>query len=606
MNLPQRPHPIGREQVATKRHKNSKAMTQTCVAPIGARGISAGASSPFRAFLWPKVWRFWFGGAVAALLLTLATRPLSGQGLPVTYERLLKADQEPGNWLMYSHTYNGWRFSALNQITEQNVKNLHVKWLFQGRHAEKFETTPLVVDGIMYLTRPENAVYALDALTGRQLWMYEYRNPERTFNCCGKVNRGLAILGTTLYMNTLDMHVVAIDAKSGRELWHVAMGDYTAAGGYAATGAPLVVKDKVIVGMAGGERGVSGFLDAYDSQTGKRLWRFNTIPQPGEANFGTWAGDSWQTGGVSTWNTGAYDPDTNTLFWGTSNPWPDYNGDFRAGDNLYSCSVLALDPDTGKLKWHYQFTPHDLHDWDSTQNPVLVDTEFEGQMRKTLAWPNRNGFFYLIDRTNGKFMSAKAFVKQTWNAGFDPEYNGRPKLVPGNDPTPDGLDTVWPGIDGGANWMAHSYSPLTKFLYVFAREEHRLYTKNEVQHPTTEPNTTAARTGAGAFNRARGPRFAPEESWGKAIAIDPGTGEIKWEYKVVSPPWGGLMSTAGNLVFGGTFEGVLFALNATTGERLWTFAGNGPVYATAISYLVDGKQYISIPTGDVIVTFGLD
>jgi len=594
------------EQVATKSHKNSKVTTQTCVAPIGAREIFAGASSSFRAFMRHKVWRFWFDGGIAALLMTVAIRTLSGQGLPVTYERLVKADQEPGNWLMYSHTYNGWRYSALNQITAQNVKNLQVKWLFQGRHAEKFETTPLVIDGIMYLTRPENAVYALDALTGRQLWMYEYRNPERTFNCCGKVNRGLAILGTTLYMNTLDMHVVAIDAKSGRELWHVAMGDYTAAGGYAATGAPLVVKDKVIVGMAGGERGVSGFLAAYDSQTGKRLWRFNTIPQPGEANFGTWAGDSWQTGGVSTWNTGAYDPDTNTLFWGTSNPWPDYNGDFRAGDNLYSCSVLAIDPDTGKLKWHYQFTPHDLHDWDSTQNPVLVDTMFEGQMRKALAWPNRNGFFYLIDRTNGKFLSAKAFVKQTWNAGFDPEYNGRPKLVPGNDPTPDGLDTVWPGIDGGANWMAHSYSPLTKFLYVFAREEHRLYTKNEVQHPTTEPNTTAARTGAGAFNRARGPRFAPEESWGKAIAIDPGTGEIKWEYKVVSPPWGGLMSTAGNLVFGGTFEGVLFALNATTGERLWTFAGNGPVYATAISFLVDGKQYVSIPTGDVIVTFGLD
>jgi alcohol dehydrogenase (cytochrome c) len=542
--------------------------------------------------------------AVAALLVTVAIGTLSGQGLPVTSERLLKADQEPGNWLMYSNTYSGWRFSRLNQITAQNVKNLRVKWLFQGRHVEKFETTPLVIDGIMYLTRPENAVYALDALTGRQLWMYEHRNPEVTFNCCGKVNRGLAILGTTLFMNTLDMHVVAIDAKSGRELWKTEMFDYTAAGGYAATGAPLIVKDKVIVGMAGGERGVSGFLAAYDPKTGEPVWRFNTIPQPGEPNFGTWAGDSWKTGGVSTWNTGAYDPDTNTLFWGTSNPWPDYNGDFRAGDNLYSCSVLALDPDTGKLKWHYQFTPHDLHDWDSTQNPVLVDTEFEGRMRKALAWPNRNGFFYLIDRTNGKFLSAKAFVKQTWNAGFDLENNGRPKLVPGMDPTPEGTDIVWPGIDGGSNWMAHSYSPLTQFLYVFAREEHRVYTKNEVQHPTTVPNTSVGRRRA--FNRARGPRFAPEESWGKAIAIDPGTGTIRWEHRVVSPPWGGLMSTAGNLVFGGTFEGVIFALNATTGERLWTFAGNGPVYGSAISYLVDGKQFVSIPTGDVIVTFGLD
>ena len=219
------------------------------------------------------------------------------------------------------------------------------------------------------------------------------------------------------------------------------------------------------------------------------MWRFNTIPQPGEPNFGTWAGDSWKTGGASTWNTGSYDPDTNTVFWGTSNPWPDYNDDFRAGDNLYSCSVLALDPDTGKLKWHYQFTPHDLHDWDATQNPVLVDTEFLGQVRKVLAWPNRNGFFYLIDRTNGKFLSAKAFVKQTWNDGFDYENNGRPKVVPGNDPTPEGNDKVWPGIDGGANWMSHSYSPLTRLLYAFAREERRVYTKNAIQHPTTDTAT---------------------------------------------------------------------------------------------------------------------
>jgi alcohol dehydrogenase (cytochrome c) len=542
---------------------------------------------------------------VVVVLLAAAALTLHSQGLPVTYERLLKADQEPGNWLMYSNTYNGWRFSRLNQITAQNVKNLKVKWLFHGRHNEKFETTPLVVDGIMYLTRPENAIYALDALTGRQLWMYEHRNPERTFNCCGRVNRGLAILGTTLFMNTLDMHVIAVDAKSGLELWKTKMFDHTAAGGYAATGAPLVVKDKVIVGMAGGERGVSGFLDAYDAKTGERAWRFHTIPQPGEPNFGTWAGDSWKTGGTATWNTGSYDPDTNTVFWGTGNPWPDYFDDFRAGDNLYSASVLALDPDTGTLKWYYQFTPHDIHDWDATQNPVLVDTEFLGQTRKVLAWPNRNGFFYLIDRTNGKFLSATAFVKQTWNDGFDYENNGRPRVVPGTEPTPEGNEKVWPGIDGGANWMSHSYSPLTKLLYVFAREERRAYTKSPVRDPTTAENVEGP-TAAALFNRSRGPRFAPEESWGKAIAIDPKTGAIKWEYKVVSPPWGGLMSTAGNVVFGGTIQGVILALNATTGERLWTFASNGPVYGSAISYLADGKQLVSIPAGDVIVTFGLD
>jgi alcohol dehydrogenase (cytochrome c) len=380
------------------------------------------------------------------------------------------------------------------------------------------------------------------------------------------------------------------------------MYDYTAAGGYAATGAPLTVKDKVIVGMAGGERGVSGFLDAYDATTGKRVWRFNTIPQPGEPNFGTWAGDSWKTGGASTWNSGSYDPELNLVYWGTSNPWPDYNGDFRAGDNLYSCSVLALDADTGKLKWHYQFTPHDSHDWDATQIPVLLDAEFRGRRRKLMAWANRNGFYYLLDRDTGEFLLAKNFVKQTWAKGFDDK--GRPEVLPGNDPTPEGNDKVWPGVDGGANWMSHSYSPLTRLLYVFAREERRVFTRDAVRHPTTV--SEEGEGGRPAFFGRRPPRFAPEESWGKVIAIDPPTGTIQWEHKVITPPWGGVMATAGNLVFGGTLEGVVFALNARTGQRLWHFAGNDRVYATPISYLAGGKQYVSLPVGDVLITFGLD
>jgi alcohol dehydrogenase (cytochrome c) len=362
------------------------------------------------------------------------------------------------------------------------------------------------------------------------------------------------------------------------------------------------VKDKVIVGMAGGERGVSGFLDAYDATTGKRVWRFNTIPQPGEPNFGTWAGDSWKTGGASTWNSGSYDPELNLVYWGTSNPWPDYNGDFRAGDNLYSCSVLALDADTGKLKWHYQFTPHDSHDWDATQIPVLLDAEFRGRRRKLMAWANRNGFYYLLDRDTGEFLLAKNFVKQTWAKGFDDK--GRPEVLPGNDPTPEGNDKVWPGVDGGANWMSHSYSPLTRLLYVFAREERRVFTRDAVRHPTTV--SEEGEGGRPVFFGRRAPRFAPEESWGKVIAIDPPTGTIQWEHKVITPPWGGVMATAGNLVFGGTLEGVVFALNARTGQRLWHFAGNDRVYATPISYLAGGKQYVSLPVGDVLITFGLD
>src|SRR6516162_2771412 len=577
-------------------------------------------------------------GAAAAVLVTAAAWSVSGQGLPVSHERLLSAADEPGNWLMYSHTYNSWRFSGLDQITTANVKNLRVKWLFQGRHVEKFETTPLVADGIMYLTRPENAIYALDAATGRQLWMYEYRNPTRTFNCCGKVNRGLAMLGNTLFMNTLDMHVVAVDARSGHELWKTEIYDYTAAGGYAAPGAPLVVKDKLIVGMAGGERGVSGFLDAYDTKTGQRLWRFHTIPQPGEPNVGTWAGDSWKTGGVATWNNGSYDPETNTVYWGTSNPWPDYNGDSRAGDNLYSCSVLALDADTGKLKWHYQLTPHDTHDWDATQIPILFDAPYRGSPRKLMAWAARNGFYYLLDRNSGEFLFAKNFVRQTWVRGFDDK--GRPDVIPGNDPTPEGNDRIFPGVDGAANWMSHSYSPLTKLFYVFAREERRVFTKNSIRHAAEENNasptgveaalgaTDGTRTGRGGGGAAqpqtngifgaggnlptggggggRGrARFAPEESWGKVLAIEPFTGEIKWEHKVISPPWGGVMATAGNLVFGGTQEGVVFALDSRTGERLWYFAGNERVYASPISYLANGKQYVSLAVGDVLITFGL-
>jgi alcohol dehydrogenase (cytochrome c) len=552
-----------------------------------------------------------------AAIAVIAVWTLNGQSLPITYDRLLNADKEPGNWLMYSHTYGGWRYSALDRINTQNVKNLGVKWLFQGRSQEKFETTPLVVDGIMYLTRPENDVFALDAETGRVMWTYSHKNPDRTYNCCGNVNRGLAILGSTLFMNTLDMHLIALDARSGRELWKTEMHDYTASGGYAATGAPLVVKDKVIVGMAGGEHPISGFLDAYDAATGKRLWRFNTIPQPGEANFGTWAGDSWKTGGVATWNTGSYDPESNTVYWGTSNPWPDYNGDYRAGDNLYSCSVLALDPDTGKLKWHYQFTPHDTHDWDASQIPILLDAPFRDKPRKLIAWAARNGFYYLLDRNSGEFLLAKSFVRQTWVRGFDDK--GRPQVIPGNDPTPEGNDRVFPGVDGAANWMSPSYSPLSKLLYVFARDERRLFTKNDVRHAAEENNAVGGvrRAGAGIFGaggnlpnagtgggRGRA-RFAPEESWGKVVAIDPLSGNIQWEHKVITPPWGGVMSTAGNLVFGGTQEGVVFALDARTGERLWYFLGNDRIYATPISYLANGKQYVSLAVGDVLVTWGL-
>ena len=302
----------------------------------------------------------------------------------------------------YSGTYDGQRYSLLDQITPDNAKNLELKWVFQAHSLEKFEATPLVVDGIMYVTEAPNHVFALDAKTGRTFWDYEYRPSRDARVCCGSVNRGVAILGDTIFMGTIDGHLIAIDAKSGRPIWNIEVGDPKL--GYAITHAPLVVKDKVIVGVAGGEYGIRGFIAAYDAATGKEAWRFYTVPGPGEPGRQTWEGDSWQHGGAPAWITGSYDPSLNLVYWGAGNPGPDWNGDDRGGDNLYSDCAVALDADTGKLKWHFQFTPHDEFDYDAVQIPVLVDADWNGRPRKLMMWANRNGYFYVLDRENGKFL----------------------------------------------------------------------------------------------------------------------------------------------------------------------------------------------------------
>ncbi|HYM09660.1 MAG TPA: PQQ-dependent dehydrogenase, methanol/ethanol family, partial [Bryobacterales bacterium] len=434
----------------------------------------------------------WIGLVAATALLAggfaagPAGAPLGG---PVSFERLLHAEQEPGNWLMYSGNYRGWRYSSLDQITTENVKQLHPKWIFQMHTTHHVETTPIVVNGILYITQPPNDVFAVDAETGRSLWHYHYRTPEKVYTCCGQVNRGLAILGERLFMATVDAKLVAIDAKSGREVWKTVLADYEQ--GYAATLAPLVVKDKVIVGVAGGEYGIRGFIDAYYAETGQRAWRFYTIPGPGEPNFGTWERNSWKTGGGSIWTTGTYDPETNLTYWGVGNPGPDWNDDNRAGDNLYSCSDVALDADTGKLKWYFQYTPHDTHDWDSTQVPVLADMLFRGRERKLLLHANRNGFFYVLDRLTGEYLLAKPYVKQTWAKGIDDK--GRPVLVPGQGPTPEGK-VVWPGTDGGMNWFSPSYNPVTKLMYVPAREVPENYFKTEAVY---RPGTSFGGGGGG-------------------------------------------------------------------------------------------------------------
>ena len=529
----------------------------------------------------------------AAVLVLIAASVCGAQPLQVTFERLLRADQEPGNWLTYSGDYGSHHYSRLNQITSDNVQRLHAKWIFQMHHA-KVETTPIVVDGIMYVTRPPSDVIALDAETGRALWTFEYRMPSRVYTCCGEVNRGVAILGDRLFLTTLDAKLVALDARSGRVLWKKDITD--PAEGYTATAAPLAVKDRVIVGISGGEAGVRGFVDAYYAATGERAWRFYTIPAPGEPGSETWTGDSWQHGGGTTWITGSFDPDLNLLYWGTGNPGPDYNGDVRRGDNLYSCSVVALDPDTGKLKWHFQFTPHDTHDWDSTQVPVLLDSTFAGRPRKLLIEASRNGFYYVLDRQSGEFLLAKPYVKQTWAKEIDGK--GRPVTLPGQEPTLEGNDEIWPGVDGGNNWMSPSYNPISKLLYVSAREERRRFFKSD----TLEFRAGEMYAGGGGG----GARFRPEENSGKLLAITPETGEIRWTHHLLTPHWSGVLSTAGNLVFSSTMQGNFFALDAQTGKELWHFPGGDRVFASPITFLSRGKQIVTLPIGDNLVAFALD
>jgi alcohol dehydrogenase (cytochrome c) len=521
-----------------------------------------------------------------------ATRAAATEGTgagQVPYARLLEAAREPENWITYSGGYAGHRYSSLKQIDTRTVGEMGVRWIFQSGIPGKFETTPIVIDGVMFVTGPENHVWALDARTGRSIWHYQRRLPEKLRVCCGNVNRGVAVLGDRLYLATLDAHVMALDAKSGNVIWDVEVADYKM--GYSLTLAPLAVKDKVIVGVAGAEIGVRGFIDAYDAQSGSRAWRFYTVPGPGEAGHDTWAGDSWKTGGASVWVTGTYDPDLNLTYWGIGNPGPDFYGGDRAGDNLYSDSVVALDVDRGTLKWHFQYTPHDVHDWDATQVPVLVDLEWQGQPRKALLHANRNGFFYVLDRTNGKFLLGKPFARVTWASGLTSD--GRPVVVPGSEPTPQGTD-VCPGVAGATNYMAPSYSSQTGLLYVAVREQcDKIFGVPQKHRP-------------GAFFVGSGGTAVPEEKpWGVFKAIDPRTGTSKWEFRYHSAPWGGALATAGGLVFAGDMEGYVMAFDAANGALAWRMPTGGPVTASPMSYSVDGRQYIAVATGGALFSFGL-
>jgi len=522
----------------------------------------------------------------------------------ITSDRLLHAPEEARNWLMYSGGYMSQRYSTLAQITPQNVKSLEQKWVYQVESLQKFESTPLVVDGVLYATQPPNDVVAIDGKTGRAFWIYSYRPDPESKVCCGQVNRGLAILGDLLFLATIDAHLVAIDARSGKPVWNTTVADFAA--GYSMTLAPLVVKDKVIVGVAGGEYGIRGFLAAYDAKSGKEVWRTYTIPGPGEPGHDTWPADnSWAHGGASVWVTGSYDPELNLTYWGIGNPGPDWNASQRKGTNLYSDSALALDADTGKLKWYFQFSPNDPYDYDSTQVPVLVDATWEGKPRKLMLWANRNGFFYVLDRSNGQFLAGHPFVKVTWASGLDD--SGRPMATPQAPGTP-----VFPGVQGGTNWYSPSYSPRTGLFYVPAWEDYSSIFVSEENEYRPGQRFQGGRpmspiVGAPSPGLRGGPinRWTEATGHGEVMALDVRTGQKKWSFKMTDVTDSGILTTASDLLFTGGHEGYFQALDARTGALLWKSSVGGQVSAAPITYEGGGKQYVAIAAGHALFVYGL-
>jgi len=528
------------------------------------------------------------------------------QAQQVTSDRILHASAEPRNWLTHNGDYSSQHYSPLTQITPANVTNLESKWVLQDEVFGAWQSSPIVVEGIMYVTQRPNDVMAVDARTGRVFWQYRYVPAPDARVCCGANNRGVAILGDTLYLGTLDAHLIAIDARNGRPLWNTAVADVKLA--YSITMAPLVVKDKVIVGVGGGEYGIRGFIAAYDAKTGKEAWRFKAIPEPGERGSESWSGDAWKSGGGSVWVTGSYDPDLNLTYWGIGNPGPDWNPAQRPGDNLYTDSAVALDADTGKLKWHFQFTPNDGNDYDSVQVPVLADMNWQGSPAKVMLWANRNGFFYVLDRATGKFLLGTPFVKVNWASGLDA--NGRPiaTMQPPGAPT-------YPGNQGGTNWFPPSYSPRTGLFYFSAWENYAsIYRREEA---TYQPGRNFSGGGPAAVTPVPGApavgigRRSPINNWtdavgnGAIVALDPHTGQPKWKFEEYDVTEAGIMTTASDLLFTGSREGYFQAFDARTGTLLWKASLGGQIVMAPVTYEVEGRQYVSVISGHTLVTFGL-
>ena len=500
----------------------------------------------------------------------------------------------PGaNWLSYNGDYSGRRYSELAQITAKNVDQLRAQWVFHSRNSDHLEVTPIVVHGLMLVTSA-NDVFALDAQTGRVVWHYARPISEGLIDDASRhISRGVAVWHNRVYRETDNAHLLCLDARSGHLIWDVAYADWNR--NYGATSAPLVVKDKIIVGTSGGDDGVRGFVAAYDAESGKLAWRFWTIPAPGEPGSESWPGDLYLHGGGTTWMPGTYDPELNTLYWGTSNPAPDFEGSVRPGDDLYTDCVLALDPDTGKLKWDFQFTPHDLFDYDATETPVLIDATYKGQPRKLLVEANRNGFVYTLDGSTGEFLSAVGFVeKLNWTTGIDAK--GRPVRTDVR-PTPEGTE-ICPGYGGATNWFSPSYNASTGLMYFMALEQCQTYFSAPVPQQF-EPGKEFYSTGV---------KRVPGETFQKLlVAYDVGRGAIAWKYPQTGPGHssGGTMTTAGGVVFFGDDAQSFEAADARDGKRLWHFNTGQDIGASPMTYAVQGKQYVAIAAGCDIFSFAL-
>ena len=519
-----------------------------------------------------------------------------GDGLGAVSNALLNEplSANPQHWLQFGGDYSNLRHSPITELSPENVDDLNFAWGFPTGTQGQFAVSPVVYDGIMYVTSSYNRLFALDARTGELYWRYDHEQPNDLRLCCGPANRGVAIHGDTVLMATLDAKIMAFNRLSGEILWQTEIIEYYR--GFSATSAPLIVKDLAIIGIGGGEYGVRGFFDAYNVNTGERAWRHYTVPDAGEPGVETWSGTSYETGGAPAWTIGSYDPELDLIYWTTGNPAPDWNGDARLGDNLFSDSVLAIDPDTGERVWYYQFTPHDVWDYDGNSHLFQVDFDNDGEAIKAIVQANRNGFFYVINRETGEFIRATNYMEQlNWALSMEP--SGRPVINPEALPTEEPTYRICPGVLGGMNGsVAGAANPDLGLAFIPVIESCQLIQKGISVHVE----------GLQFFGGLPLPvDVATEVAYGHITAMDYQTGEVRWRYLDPEPMMAGTLSTAGGLVFTGSQTGHALALNAETGEELWRFRLGGGVRSQPIAYQIDGESYVAIGSGNFAGIAGL-